>query len=147
MNGITRRDFLRLSGGAAALGLLTACGGGSTATSTAASGAAAPAKSGGTIVQGLERDYLAYPETKETIRFSNCWGGTRIPLIEGWIKDFIAIYPNIKVENDVSDCPAINDKHVAAIAGGDPANVMMITSGNTAFYAEQNSLLPLDPLM
>src|SRR5215207_8414945 len=44
--------------------------------------AAAPAaKTGGpagTVIAGLGRDYLAYPDVKGTIQFSNCWGGARI---------------------------------------------------------------------
>ncbi|MGE3272825.1 MAG: extracellular solute-binding protein [Chloroflexota bacterium] len=113
--------------------------------------AAAPAaKTGGptgTVIAGLGRDYLAYPDVKGTIQFSNCWGGARIPLIEGWIKDFNAIYPNVKVESDLSDCSPLREKQVTALAGGAPPNVMMIKSDNTAFFAEQNALLPIDDLM
>lgn len=113
--------------------------------------AAAPAaKTGGpagTVIAGLGRDYLAYPDVKGSIQFSNCWGGARIPLVETWIKDFSAIYPGITVTNDVNDCPPLREKQVTQIAGGSPPNVMMIKSDNTAFYAEQNAILPIDDLM
>ncbi len=37
----------------------------------------------------LGRDYLAYPDVKGSIDFSNCWGGARIKLVEDiWIKKF-----------------------------------------------------------
>jgi ABC-type glycerol-3-phosphate transport system substrate-binding protein len=120
------------------------------ASAPAAATTAPAAKTGGptgTVIQGLGRDYLAYPDLKGTLQFSNCWGGARIPLIEQWIKDFNAIYPGITITNDVADCSALREKQVTQIAGGSPPNVMMVKSDNTAFYAEQNALLPLDDLM
>ncbi|MCC6174302.1 MAG: extracellular solute-binding protein [Chloroflexi bacterium] len=101
----------------------------------------------GTTIAALGRDYLAYPDVKGSIQFSNCWGGARIPLIEQWVKDFNAIYPGVKIENDVSDCSPLREKQVTSLAGGSPPNVMMIKSDNTAFFAEQNALVPLDDLM
>jgi ABC-type glycerol-3-phosphate transport system substrate-binding protein len=116
----------------------------------AAATTAPAAKTGGpagTVVAALGRDYLAYPDVKGTLQFSNCWGGARIPLIETWIKDFNAIYPGITITNDVTDCSPLREKQVTQIAGGSPPNVMMIKSDNTAFFAEQNALLPIDDLM
>ena len=133
---LSRRSFLQLIGGAAALG---AVGG-------AVSGeAAAPA--GSTTIKGLGVEYLADPSVKGAIQFSNCWGGTRIPLVQTWIKEFNAVYPGVKVENDVGDCPPLRDKQVTAIAGGAPPNVLMVKSDNMAFYADQGALLPLDDWM
>jgi ABC-type glycerol-3-phosphate transport system substrate-binding protein len=113
--------------------------------------AAAPAaKTGGpagTVVAGLGRDYLAYPDVKGSVQFANCWGGARIPLVDTWIKDFNAIYPGITIQNDVNDCPPLREKIVTQIAAGSPPNVMMIKSDNTAFFAEQNAVLPIDDLM
>lgn len=143
--GLTRRTFLRLAGGGAALALLSAC-----APGAPGGGSMAPAaKTGPTGVKLAElgRDYLAYPDTKGTVQFSNCWGAARIPLVEGWIKDFNAIYPGITVENDVTDCPPLQQKQVTAIAGGSPPNMLMIKSDNTAFFADQGSILPIDDLM
>ena len=99
--------------------MLTACAPG--APGGASGGSSAPAaKAGPTGVKLAElgRDYLAYPEVKGTVQFSNCWGAARIPLVEGWIKDFNTIYPGITVENDVTDCPPLQQKQVTAIAGG-----------------------------
>ena len=104
-------------------------------------------RSTGTVIAGLGREYLAYPDVKGTLQFSNCWGGARIPLIEDWIKGFNAIYPGITITNDVSDCSALREKQVTQIAGGSAPNVMMVKSDNTSFYAEQNALMPLDDLM
>ena len=124
--------------GAAAL--VTAAGGPAPAMAQAAA-------SRSVVVKDLARDYLAYPDVKGTVQFSNCWGGARIPLVQQWIKEFNAIYPNIKVENDVSDCPPLDQKQVAAIAAGAPPSVLMIKSGNLAFFAEQGALQALDELM
>ena len=107
---------------------------------------AAPS-AGGVVVQTLGRDYLAYPKTKGTVRFFNCWGGARIPLIEAWIKDFNAIYPDIKVMNDVQDCSKILQTMVTQIAGGDAPNVVMVQSNNFPFLAKDSTLLPLDDLV
>jgi sn-glycerol 3-phosphate transport system substrate-binding protein len=121
------------------------------APAAAAAATTAPAaKTGGptgTVIAGLGREYLAYPDVKGTLQFSNCWGGARIPLIEDWIKGFNAIYPGITITNDVSDCSALREKQVTQIAGGSVPNVMMVKSDNTSFYAEQNALMPLDDLM
>ncbi|MBA2518283.1 MAG: extracellular solute-binding protein [Chloroflexia bacterium] len=100
-----------------------------------------------TVTNQVGRDYLAYPETIGTVEFSNCWGGARILLIDQWIADFQAIYPNIQVQSNVSDCAAIREQQVASLAGGQPANVMMIKSDAIAFFAEQNAILGLDELM
>jgi ABC-type glycerol-3-phosphate transport system substrate-binding protein len=108
---------------------------------------AAAQTTAGVVLKELGREYLAYPDVKGTVQFSNCWGGARIPLVQQWIKDFTAIYRNVKVENDVSDCPSLDKKQVAAIAGGAPPNVLMVKSGNLAFFADQAALLPVDELM
>ncbi len=116
----------------------------------ASSVVAAPAAaqgSRGVVIKEAGRDYLAHPDVKGTVQFSNCWGGARIPLVQQWIKDFTAVYRNVKVENDVSDCPSLDKKQVTAMAAGSPPNVMMVKSGNLAFFAEQNTLLPVDDLM
>jgi multiple sugar transport system substrate-binding protein len=107
---------------------------------------AAPS-TGSVIVQTLGREYLAYPKTKGTIRFFNCWGGARIPLIETWIKDFNAIYPDIKVINDTQDCTKIFQTMVTQFAGGDAPNVVMVQSQYFPFLAKDNSLMPLDDLV
>ena len=110
-------------------------------------GVAAQQGEGVMMPDALGREYLAYPETSGTVQFSNCWGGARVPLIEQWIEDFNAIYPNIRVQSDLSECSALAEQQVASIAGGAPANVMMIKSDNIAFFAEQDALLPLNDLM
>lgn len=155
--GVTRRTFLQLAGGAAALGLLSACApsssGGATggAAPAATTGGAAPAATTGGakgfVVKGLGADYLAYPDLKGTIQFSNCWDGARVSLVDKWTKDFNTIYPGITVESDLSPCTALQQKQITSIAGGSAPNVMMVKSDTTAFYAKQDALLPLDDLM
>ncbi|MDQ3693568.1 MAG: extracellular solute-binding protein [Chloroflexota bacterium] len=140
---LNRRTMLRGAAGAAALAVpATQLGGFRPAL-------AAPAIQGEGVVltDQLGRDYLAYPETTGTVEFSNCWGGARIPLIDQWIADFQATYPNIQVQSNVSDCAAIREQQVASLAGGQPANVMMIKSDSIAFFAEQNAILGIDDLM
>lgn len=145
--GMTRRTFLRLAGGAAVLGLVAGCSS-APSDSAAGQGAATKASAKGVMLkEQLGAEYLAYPDVKGTIQFSNCWGGARVPLVEKWIKDFNTIYPGVKIENDVGDCPPLREKQVSAIAGGSPPNVMMVKSDNTAFYADQGALLALDDLM
>jgi multiple sugar transport system substrate-binding protein len=114
--------------------------------------AAAPAaKTGGptgTVIAGLGRDYLAYPDVKGTIQFSNCWAASRVQLVEDtWIKPFQEIYPGIKVENDVGNCPPLLEKQTTQVAAGAPPNVMMIRGGGLAFFADQKKIDPLDDLM
>ncbi len=139
---VTRRNFLRLAGGIATVALISGCGAsGAKSTPALKSGAKA------TTIKELGVDYLAYPDVKGTIQFSNCWAGARIPLIETWIKEFNKYYPNVKIENDVSDCPPLREKQVTAIAGGSPPNVMMIKSDNMAFFADQKAVVALDDLM
>jgi multiple sugar transport system substrate-binding protein len=101
----------------------------------------------GRPIPALGRDYLAYPEVAGTVQFSNCWDGARTPLVEAWTDELGAIYPRIKVENETADCAALREQHVTALAGGSPANVMMIKSDSVAFFAEQDALLPLDELL
>jgi hypothetical protein len=52
--------------------------------STSNAGAAEPGR--GVVVKALGREYLAYPDVKGTVQFSNCWGGARIPLVQQWIQ-------------------------------------------------------------
>jgi ABC-type glycerol-3-phosphate transport system substrate-binding protein len=143
---LDRRTMLRVAGGAAgaaAVALpMTQLG-----RDRPALGAPAVQGEGVTLTDQLGRDYLAYPETTGTVEFSNCWGGARIPLIDQWITDFQAIYPNIQVRNNVSECTGLAEQQVAAIAGGRPPNVMMIKSDNIAFFAEQNAVVAIDDLM
>ncbi len=117
----------------------------------AAPTAAPAAKTGGptgTVIKEIGRDYLAYPDVKGTIQFSNCWAAARIKLVEDiWIKPFNAIYPGIKIENDVGDCPPLLQKQTTAVASSAPPNMMMIKSDGLPFFAEQKAILPLDDLM
>ena len=70
-----------------------------------------------------------------------------MPLVEGWIKELGPSYPRISVENEVTDCPPLQQKQVAQSVAGTPPNVLMVKSDNTAFYAEQQLLRPIDDLM
>lgn len=137
--GMTRRTFICTAGVTAAAAALSACGATPAPTPT-------PAPKG-VVVPGLGGSYLAYPETGGTLRFSNCWGGARIPLIEGWIKEFKTVYPNITVENDISDCPKLLDTQVTQLAGGQAPDVVMVQSENFPFLKKSNSLLALDDLV
>lgn len=140
---LNRRTVLRgAAGAAAAAGAATQLGRFRPALS-----APAVQGEGVTLTDQLGRDYLAYPDTTGTVEFSNCWGGARIPLIDQWISDFQAIYPNIEVGSALSECGALIEQQVASLAGGQPPNVMMIKSDNIAFFAEQGALLGLDELM
>lgn len=145
-SALSRRGLMRLAGGAASLAAL----GGPAADrglSAARPAARQDPAAGQVLTDQLGREYLAYPETSGTIDFSNCWGGARIPLIESWIEEFRAVYPNIEVRSSLADCPALRDQQVAAIAGGSPPNVLMVKSDTTAFFADQGALRPLDDLM
>lgn len=144
--GLNRRTMLRGAAGAAAIGLPVSQIGGF----RPALGAPARQEAQGegvTMTDVLGRDYLAYPETTGAVEFSNCWGGARIPLIEQWITDFQAAYPNIEVRSNLTECGAIREQQVASLAGGQPPNVMMIKSDTIPFFAEQDALLGLDELM
>jgi len=142
---LSRRGVLRAAGAAASLAALGGIAGrrGPAARAAARQDAAA----GQVLTDQLGREYLAYPETSGTIEFSNCWGGSRIPLIEQWVTDFRAVYPNIEVRSSLADCPALRDQQVAAIAGGAPPNVLQVKSDATAFFAEQGALRAIDDLM
>lgn len=145
---LSRRNLMRMGGGAASLALAGGYGAGR-GFGFPGLGVAARQEAVGEAVEVSEggRTYLTYPETSGTVEFSNCWGASRIPLVEAWVEGFNAVYPNIQVESILADCPALRDQQVAAIAGGAPPNVMMIKSDNTAFFAEQNAIVPIDELM
>jgi multiple sugar transport system substrate-binding protein len=121
------------------------------AAPAAAAQAAPAAKTGGptgVVLKELGRDYLAYPDVKGTIQFSNCWAASRVQLVEDtWIKPFQQLYPGIKVENDVGNCPPLLEKQTTQVAAGSPPNVMMIRGGGLPFFAEQKKIEPLDDLM
>jgi ABC-type glycerol-3-phosphate transport system substrate-binding protein len=117
------------------------------APAPAATQPAAPAGGEGQVIAALDRPYLAYPKVKGNIRFLNCWGGARVPLIEQWIKDFNAIYPDIKITNDTTDCSKILQTTVTQVAGGDAPNVVMVQSNNFPFLAKDNTLMALDDLV
>lgn len=167
---ITRRVALRAVALGAVVPILAACGSGASTSPTAAPAApptTAPAKPAGTVApaatsapttggagQGvvlqnaIGQDYLAYPNVSGSIDFSNCWGGARIKLVQGdWITPFNAVYPHIKVSNDVTDCPPLQQKQTAAIAAGSPPNVLMIQASDLAFFITQKAIDPIDDLI
>ena len=144
---LPRRAILRLGVSATAVGLLAACAPAAVPAGGPATPAAKTGPKGVVLKTELGREYLAYPDVKGTVQFSNPWAGARIPLVERWIKDFTAIYPGIKVENDVAASPQMYEKQVSAIAAGAPPNVLAVLSSNIAFFAETEAILPLDDLM
>jgi ABC-type glycerol-3-phosphate transport system substrate-binding protein len=146
---LNRRNVLRgAAGTAVAAGAAAQVGRfGSVLGAPARQSSAEAQGEGVTMADQLGREYLIYPETTGTVEFSNCWGGARIPLIDQWIEEFQSIYPNITVQSNVADCAAIREQQVASLAGGQPANVMMIKSDGIAFFAEQNAVLGIDDLM
>jgi multiple sugar transport system substrate-binding protein len=101
----------------------------------------------GVMVEAFGASYLAYPETRGAVTFSNCWGGARVPLIEAWIEAFHGYYPNIRVTNATQDCGTLLQTQVTQIAGGSPPNVMMVQSQQFPFFRENRALLPLNELM
>lgn len=91
--------------------------------------------------------YIAHPEVSGTVTFSNCWGGSRLPLIELWIQEFNVIYPNIKVVNDTQACDKLFQNQVTQLSAGDAPNVMMMQSFNFLMMKKTDSLMPLNDLI
>lgn len=106
------------------------------------------AASEGVVIPELGRNYLAYPDTKGTISFNNCWVSGREPLIEKWIKEFNRFYPDIKVVNDnEQDCSELLQYQKTLIGGGVPPAVLMVQSQNFRLYQEIDELRPLNDLI
>ena len=80
-----------------------------------------------------------------TITFWNGWGGARIPLMEKMIADFEALYPWIKVENQIINLGNQRiEQLLLAVAAGTPPDVVMIDRADIPNFVRQDILLPLD---
>ena len=80
-----------------------------------------------------------------TLRFWNGWGGARIPLMEKMIADFEALYPWIKVENEVIGLGIDRiEKLLLAVAAGSPPDVAMVDRVDIPNFVRKDVLVPLD---
>ena len=135
-----RRAFLRLAGlGVAAVGLAAACAPTTTTPTPAqpsvptavAAGQAAPAQSA----------------AGAAVKFWHVWGGDRQPLIEKVIADFQARTPNVKVEHTVLSQQGLQEKSLTAIAGGEPPDVLMLSTRDLPNFASHSALRGVDDLI
>jgi len=118
---ISRRSFLRMSGLAAGLALLSACapaapsGGqqGGQAPAGATSAAGEPKASGQQItIQHWQSDW------------GKDWNDPMIKLSDAWTKD---VAPNVKMQ--WTFMPSLSEKLAAAVAGGNPPDIATIDEG------------------
>ncbi|MBI4587298.1 MAG: ABC transporter substrate-binding protein [Candidatus Rokubacteria bacterium] len=116
----SRREFLALAGSSSAVGLL-----GARVRSAAASQAAKPRLSG-------------------TVKFWHQWGEARLPIMEAQMRAFEAVHPGVKVESNVLGFAGVQEKHMTAIAGGDPPDVIMLRRSELPAYAARTALMSLD---
>ncbi len=159
---LSRRHLLRLSGiaaVAAGAGILSACGGGGGATNTPA---AAPTQSGSaagsmpaatsaatTTSASAVSGQVAPAQVKAsgTVKFWHVWGGDRQPLIEKVIVDFQTAAPGLKVEHTVLSQQGLQEKYLTAIAGGQPPDVLMLSTRDIPSFASRNALRGVDDLI
>jgi len=91
--------------------------------------------------------YVAHGDATGTIRFWNCWGGSRIRLMNSMIEGFHHLYPNINVQSVLYQCSDLTQKYLTAIAAGDPPEVTMQFSSDLPKFVAADALLPLDDMV
>lgn len=135
---MSRKDFLRLMGvlgaGAAAGGILTACGNKASAPAVSAPAGAVPATGAAP----------AAPKLKGTVKFWHVWGEERLKLVENQIKNFQTLHPEVKVEHTLLAQKGMQEKYLTAIGGGDPPDVIMVRRSEVPAFVESKALVPLD---
>lgn len=146
MQGWTRRHFLRLTGGAAGVGLLAACrrpgkpapGSDNTAATPDATepapGAAAPPEEG-----------RAAPDRATILEMYSNWGGSLIPAWGSLAEIYEQSHGEIGIE--VTFTPGHEDNPVlmAAVAAGTPPDIAMIADFATPQWAEMGVMTDLTP--
>jgi ABC-type glycerol-3-phosphate transport system substrate-binding protein len=90
--------------------------------------------------------YAANGDATGTIRFWNCWGGSRIRLMNSMIEGFHNLYPGINVQSVLYQCSDLTQLYLTAIAAGDPPEVTMQFSSDIPKFVASDALLPLDEL-
>lgn len=114
------------------------------APTTAPAAAAKPdAKPAGTARGGVSANAGA----TGTVKFLHVWGGAREPLMAQQIKDFQALWPNIKIEAELIPAQGMNEKYLTSIAGGSPPDAVMLNADQVPNFGEKNALTQLDPLL
>jgi multiple sugar transport system permease protein len=82
-----------------------------------------------------------------SVRLWHHWGGDRVPLMDKMIKDFMAKYPNIKVEATLQPWEQRLEKLMASISAGTPPDVTMLAQQDMPPFVKAKALLPLAQLM
>ena len=120
---ISRRSMLKLMGATAATGVLAAC-----APVAAPAGGEGAAPAAETV----------------SIRFWNVWGAAREELMNQIIANFETENPGITVQNLVQPFEGREENLFAALAGGDPPEVMMASRAEILKFADDGLLAPID---
>ena len=88
--------------------------------------------------------YAAHGDAVGDIRFWNCWGGSRIRLMNSMIEGFHNLYPSINVSSVLYQCSDLTQKYLTAIAAGDPPETTMQFSSDLPAFVAADALLSLD---
>lgn len=145
VKSFSRRGFLRLAGIGAAAGLMAACAPSASAPAPTAAPAAKPADAPKPAAPAAQAPAAA--KAGGTVKFWHVWGGDRQPLIEKVIADFQAKQPSIKVENTVLSQQGLQEKYLTSIAGGDPADVIMLNTRDLPNFAGRGALQSVNDLI
>lgn len=122
---LSRRDMLRLMGGATAAGFLAGCVAPAAAPAGEAGAAAAPAAAA------------------TTVRFWNVWGAAREELMNQIIAQFQEENPGITIQNLVQPFERREENLFTAIASGDPPEVLMAARSEVLKFADDGLISPM----
>ncbi len=93
------------------------------------------------------KQVTATPPEPITLRLAHHWGGSREPQLKKACDDFTARNPNIKVEVTLWPWDQKEQLLLAAVAAGDPPEVVHFIGSELASYANEGALQPLDDLI
>jgi len=148
---LTRRDFLRLSAIASTGAVLAAC---------------APKVVKETVVveKVLEKPVVETVVVEKVVekpvekvvtatpgpvhmRIWHHWTPPRQEVLQKALREFEKRHPGLTVEDVLVPQVGKHEKFLSAIAGGEPADVMMIGHWDLGMYVEENALMPLNGYM
>ncbi len=100
---------------------------------------------GGNDVSGVTDDAVAYDGSEVTITFYSTMGSNLKNILEPYLEEFKALYPNITVEHtSVGDYDGVYNTISDEIAAGNQPNIAYCYSDHIASYNEAKVVLTLD---
>lgn len=102
-------------------------------------------ETGDVVINGNPTAAPVYDGSKVTVTFYHTMGAKLRGVLDTWLPDFYAMYPNIEVvHSSYGDYPGLRDQIVTELNGGNSPSIAYCYPDHVALYNKAKAVAPLD---